>query len=136
MITSRIRTKLILASMALALSPFVMAHADETATPPDRPQLSTDQKERLQQRREEFKQKAEEHFKQVDKDGSGTISLEEAKTGFPRLAEHFDEVDANHDGQISPDEMREFAKEKAQERRAERQKRCADKAGANSSQPK
>lgn len=46
------------------------------------------------------------HWKRIDTDGDGKISLAEAQANAPRLAAHFDQVDANHDGFITPDELR------------------------------
>ena len=47
-----------------------------------------------------------EHFKKIDTDGDGRISLAEAQANAPRLAEHFSQIDANGDGFITPEEMK------------------------------
>ncbi len=47
-----------------------------------------------------------EHWKKLDSDGDGRISLAEAQANAPRLAEHFQQIDANGDGFITPDEMK------------------------------
>ena len=47
-----------------------------------------------------------EHWKKIDTDGDGRISLAEAQANAPRLAEHFAQIDANGDGFIAPDEMK------------------------------
>ena len=127
-----ISKKLVVIFTAFALSPFAVAHAENANSEPGREQISADQKDRMQQRREEMKQKAQERFKQADTNGDGNISMDEAKQGIPKLAEHFNAVDANHDGQLSPDEMHGFAREKAHERHADRVKSCGDKAGKKS----
>ena len=46
-----------------------------------------------------------EHFKRIDTDGDGRISLAEAQANAPRLAEHFAQIDANGDGFLTPDEL-------------------------------
>lgn len=46
-----------------------------------------------------------EHFKRIDTDGDGRISLAEAQANAPRLAEHFNEVDTNHDGFVTREEL-------------------------------
>src|SRR5262245_32075319 len=45
------------------------------------------------------------HFTDMDRDGDGLISREEA-AGNPRLAERFDAIDVNKDGKLSKDEMK------------------------------
>ena len=50
--------------------------------------------------------RAQEHFKRIDTDGDGRISLAEAQANAPRLAEHFAQVDANGDGFVTPEELR------------------------------
>jgi Ca2+-binding EF-hand superfamily protein len=47
-----------------------------------------------------------EHWKKLDTDGDGKVSLAEAKANAPRLAEHFTQIDANGDGFITPEEMK------------------------------
>ncbi|MBI3144458.1 MAG: EF-hand domain-containing protein, partial [Pseudogulbenkiania sp.] len=50
-------------------------------------------------------------FAQADKNGDRQLSLEEARTGMPRLAEDFTRLDLNHDGQLSRDELRQAMRE-------------------------
>lgn len=47
----------------------------------------------------------EAHWKRLDTDGDGRVSLAEAQANAPRLAAHFDQVDANHDGFVTREEM-------------------------------
>jgi Ca2+-binding EF-hand superfamily protein len=51
------------------------------------------------------KQQRAAHWKKLDSDGDGRVSLAEAQAGAPRLAEHFDQLDANKDGYLTPDEL-------------------------------
>jgi len=44
-------------------------------------------------------------FTDMDRDGDGLISREEA-AGNPRLSEHFDSIDVNKDGKLSRDEVK------------------------------
>ena len=45
-------------------------------------------------------------FKEIDTNGDGKISRDEANAKAPRLAKRFDEIDTNKDGFITPDEMK------------------------------
>lgn len=70
-----------------------------------------DQAEMTAQReamRREMRAKGMERWKAADKDGNGSLSLEEAKASMPRLAENFDQIDANKDDQVSSEEMHDF----------------------------
>jgi len=58
------------------------------------------------QHAQERAQRMAEHWKKLDTDGDGRVSLAEAQANAPRLAQHFDQVDANGDGYVTPDEMR------------------------------
>jgi len=58
-------------------------------------------------------------FRQMDRNGDGSISREEAPE---RLAEFFDRMDANKDGKLSPEEFRE-AGERMRAREGERPRR-------------
>ena len=54
----------------------------------------------------ERQQRMAEHWKKLDTDGDGRVSLAEAQANAPRLAAHFQQIDANGDGFITPDEMK------------------------------
>ena len=47
-----------------------------------------------------------DHWKKLDTDGDGRLSLAEAKANAPRMAEHFAQIDANGDGFVTPEEMK------------------------------
>jgi Ca2+-binding EF-hand superfamily protein len=49
--------------------------------------------------------KAEQRWKDADKDGDGALSREEAQASMPGLAERFEKFDSNGDGKIARDEM-------------------------------
>ena len=51
-------------------------------------------------------QRFAEHWKKLDTDGDGRVSLAEAKANAPRMAEHFAQIDTNGDGFITPEEMK------------------------------
>ena len=53
----------------------------------------------------EMRAKAEQRWKDADKDGDGALTREEAKASMPGLAERFDKFDSNGDGKIARDEM-------------------------------
>lgn len=59
---------------------------------------------------EQMRAKAVERWKAADKDGTGSLSRDEAKASMPHVADDFDQIDANKDGQVSSEEMREFRK--------------------------
>lgn len=50
-----------------------------------------------------------DRFAQVDSNGDGVISREEAAAA-PQLAGHFDDADTDHDGRLTPAEVKNFAK--------------------------
>lgn len=50
------------------------------------------------------KQKAQERFTAIDKDGDGRLSRAEVEVGSPYLAEKFPERDLNNDGYLSWEE--------------------------------
>lgn len=56
------------------------------------------------QRRALFADRFHAQFTAADKDGSGTLSKEEARA-LPFVMQHFTELDANEDGEISWDEL-------------------------------
>ena len=51
------------------------------------------------------KQKAEERFAALDKDGDGNLSRQEVEHGSPYLAEKFSERDTNSDGYLNWEEF-------------------------------
>lgn len=53
--------------------------------------------------REQHRQKAQEMFRELDKDGNGAVSRQEFMDGHDAK---FDKMDANKDGTVSPDEHR------------------------------
>jgi len=55
--------------------------------------------------RVEMRAKAEQRWKEADKDGDNALSREEAQASMPGLAERFDKFDSNGDGKIGRDEM-------------------------------
>ena len=71
--------------------------------------------QRSEQMREQFHQRAQERFRQADKDGNGPLSKAEAEAGMPRMAKDFDAIDTNKDGKITQEELRAYgAKRHAQ----------------------
>ena len=55
--------------------------------------------------RVEMRAKAEQRWKEADKDDDNALSREEAQASMPGLAERFDKFDSNGDGKIGRDEM-------------------------------
>jgi Ca2+-binding EF-hand superfamily protein len=55
--------------------------------------------------RVEMRAKAEQRWKDADKDGDGALTREEAQVAMPGLAERFEQFDSNGDGRIARDEM-------------------------------
>lgn len=55
--------------------------------------------------RASLRQKRAAHWKKIDTDGDGRISLAEAQANAPRLARNFTRIDANGDGYITPEEL-------------------------------
>jgi len=55
--------------------------------------------------RVEMRAKAEQRWKEADKDGDNALSREEAQASMPGLAERFEKFDSNGDGKIARDEM-------------------------------
>ena len=58
------------------------------------------------QHAQERAQRMAEHWKKLDSDGDGRVSLAEAQANAPRLAQHFQQIDSNGDGFITPEEMK------------------------------
>ena len=52
-------------------------------------------------RKQQVRQRVEDHVKAADTNGDGQISLEEAKAKLPMAYDHFEFLDVNKDGQIS-----------------------------------
>ena len=89
--------------------PRLAKHFDEIDANHDQ-QLSADElrafHEKVRAQMQAHRQQAmAEHFKRLDTDGDGRISLAEAQASAPRLAEHFSQIDANADGFITPEEL-------------------------------
>ena len=90
--------------------PMILKHFDEIDTNHDQ-QISADElrafHEKMRAQHEQTReQRFAEHFKKIDTDGDGRISLAEAQANAPRLAQHFQQIDANGDGFITPEEMK------------------------------
>ena len=90
--------------------PRVAKHFDEIDANRDG-QLSSDEMrafhEKMRAQHAQMRaQRMAEHWKKLDTDGDGKVSLAEAKANAPRMAEHFTQLDANGDGFITPEEMK------------------------------
>ena len=90
--------------------PRIAKHFDEIDANRDG-QLSSDElrgyHEKMRAQHEQARaQRMAEHWKKIDTDGDGKVSLAEAKANAPRMAEHFSQLDANGDGFITPEEMK------------------------------
>jgi Ca2+-binding EF-hand superfamily protein len=83
--------------------PRLAKHFDEIDANKDN-QLSRDELHAFHQKQREARMA--EHWKKLDTDGDGRVSLAEAKANAPRMAEHFGQLDANGDGFITPEEMK------------------------------
>jgi Ca2+-binding EF-hand superfamily protein len=57
-------------------------------------------------RRGHLREKSEEHFKSVDANGDGQLSLDEVQAKSPRLAERFSTLDKDKNGLLSKEELR------------------------------
>jgi Ca2+-binding EF-hand superfamily protein len=58
---------------------------------------------------EQMHDRGVQRFKSADKDGSGTLTRDEAKS-MPRVAKNFDAIDADKDGTVSETEIHDFMK--------------------------
>ena len=90
--------------------PRIAKHFDEIDANRDN-QLSRDELHAFHEKMraahsQERAQRMAEHWKKLDTDGDGRVSLAEAKANAPRMAEHFADLDANGDGFITPEEMK------------------------------
>jgi Ca2+-binding EF-hand superfamily protein len=92
---------LVAASLCGLASASAMPAADQVPAP----QASERCKQDPATCRERAHARFEARWKQLDTDGDGTVSKEEAAQGPPHLAEHFVEIDANQDGKLTQDEM-------------------------------
>ena len=48
----------------------------------------------------------ESRFKSADKNGDGKLTLEEAKTGMPRVAQGFNSIDTEKKGYVTLDQLK------------------------------
>lgn len=62
------------------------------------------------------RRKSAQRFKDADKDHNGALSREEARA-LPGLSAHFDEMDANRDGQLTLQEIGDYVRAQARQRR-------------------
>ena len=60
---------------------------------------------------------AAKQFKWLDLNGDGYLERNEVAL-FPRLSKVFDEVDSNHDGKVSFEEIRAYAKQQREQKKA------------------
>lgn len=68
---------------------------------------------------QEQRKKSAQRFKDADKNHNGSLSREEAKA-LPGVFRHYDEMDADHNGELTPQEIGEYVKQHAAERRQAR----------------
>ena len=92
--------------LACAAALFTLTASAWAQQPPE-PMRKPDP-QRAEQMREHFHQRAQERFRQADKNGDGALSKAEAEAGMPRLAKDFAAIDANKDGKITPEELRAY----------------------------
>ncbi len=59
----------------------------------------------MQQRKGERRREMRERMREVDANGDGQVSLDEAQAKAPRLAERFGEIDADKNGYLSREEL-------------------------------
>jgi hypothetical protein len=80
----------------------------------------------IEERRRLMHKRLQERFAQIDRDGDGFISRDEALDGIPQLLRHFTSVDLNGDNFLSLDEL-----EALQARILERQRTMTVRADAS-----
>ena len=90
--------------------PMIAKHFDEIDANHDN-QLSPEElrafHEKMAAQHEQMReQRFAEHFRRMDTDGDGRISLAEAQANAPHLAQRFQQIDANGDGFITPEELK------------------------------
>jgi glycine/D-amino acid oxidase-like deaminating enzyme len=73
--------------------------------------------EYLNKRRQIFRERAQERFRNADSDGNGRLSREELARLHPNAARHFDLIDTDGDGEVSPQEMAQALRKRAELRR-------------------
>jgi hypothetical protein len=56
--------------------------------------------------RAQWRDKMDEHFKAVDANGDGQLSLDEVQARKPQLAQRFGDLDQDKNGQLSREELR------------------------------
>ena len=61
----------------------------------------------MKQKGKEMHDRGMERFKAADKDNSGTLTKDEAKS-MPRVAKNYDAIDADKDGTVSEKEIHDF----------------------------
>lgn len=98
----------ILTAAALALA-VPLAFAQDAQPPQQEAQAKTTQDMATQQAAPQAQpeQANAANWEDLDSDGNGTISKEEAAAA-PRLAEIFEDVDANKDGELTADEYKAY----------------------------
>ena len=70
----------------------------------------------MKQMGKEMHDRGMERFKAADKDNSGTLTKDEAKS-MPRVAKNFDAIDADKDGTVSEKEIHDFMMAQHQQRK-------------------
>jgi hypothetical protein len=63
-------------------------------------------KQARETRHSQMREKGEEHFKSVDANSDGQLSLDEVQAKSPRLAERFSALDTDKNGLLSKEELR------------------------------
>jgi hypothetical protein len=73
--------------------------------------------EYLDQRRQIFRERAQERFRNADSNGNGRLSREELVRLHPNAARHFDRIDTDGDSEVSRQEMAQALRKRAELRR-------------------